>query len=84
MFRTSALSRAISVSIVDQLYDALCVGALCCRSGDVCIAAAAKPGGSPPKILARVLTCCGRFFELLLPEGAERMQRLRDEQQAQS
>ena len=46
--------------------------------------AAAKPGGSPPKILARVLACCGRFFELLLPEGAERMQRLRDEQQAQS
>ena len=39
---------------------------------------------SPPKILARVLACCGRFFELLLPEGAERMQRLRDEQQAQS
>ena len=62
----------------------MCVGALCCRSGDVCIAAAAKPGGSPPKILARVLACCGRFFELLLPEGAERMQRLRDEQQAQS
>ena len=49
-----------------------------------CEAAAAKPGGSPPKILARVLACCGRFFELLLPEGAERMQRLRDEQQAQS
>ena len=37
-----------------------------------CEAAAAKPGGSPPKILARVLACCGRFFELLLPEGAER------------
>ena len=49
-----------------------------------CEAAAAKPGGSPPKILARVLACCGRFFELLLPEGAERMQRLRDEQQAES
>lgn len=49
-----------------------------------CEAAATKPGGSPPKILARVLACCGRFFELLLPEGAERMQRLRDEQQAQS
>ena len=30
-----------------------------------------------------MLACCGRFFELLLPEGAERMQRLRDEQQAQ-
>ena len=31
-----------------------------------------------------MLAFCGRFFELLLPEGAERMQRLRDEQQAQS
>ena len=44
-----------------------------------CEAAAAKPGGSPPKILVRVLAFCGRFFELLLPEGAERMQRLRGE-----
>ena len=44
-----------------------------------CEAAAAKAGGSPPRVLARVLACCGRFFELLLPEGAERMQRLRQE-----
>ena len=42
-----------------------------------CEAAAAKAGGSPPKVLARVLACCGRFLELLLPEGAERMERLR-------
>jgi hypothetical protein len=42
-----------------------------------CEAAAAKAGGSPPKVLARVLACCGRFLELLHPEGAERMERLR-------
>ena len=42
-----------------------------------CEAAATKAGGSPPKILARVLACCGRFMELLHPEGAERMERLR-------
>ena len=42
-----------------------------------CEAAAAKAGGSPPKVLARVLACCGRFLELLHPEGAARMERLR-------
>ena len=44
-----------------------------------CEAAAAKAGGSPPHVLARVLACCGRFLELLFPEGAERMQRMRQE-----
>ena len=43
-----------------------------------CEAAANKEGGSPPRVLARVLACCGRFIELLLPEGAERMRRLRE------
>ena len=43
-----------------------------------CEAAANKEGGSPPRVLARVLACCGRFIELLLPEGVERMQRLRE------
>ena len=42
-----------------------------------CESAANKAGGSPPKVLARVLACCGRFIELLHPEGAERMERLR-------
>ena len=42
-----------------------------------CEAAAAKAGGSPPKVLARVLACCGRFLELLHPDGAARMERLR-------
>ena len=42
-----------------------------------CEAAAAKAGGSSPRVLARVLACCGRFLELLHPEGAERMERLR-------
>ena len=42
-----------------------------------CEAAATKAGGSSPKILARVLACCGRFRELQYPEGAERMWRLR-------
>ena len=42
-----------------------------------CEAAATKAGGSPPKVLARVLACCGRFFELLHPDGAARMERLR-------
>ena len=50
-----------------------------------CEAAATKAGGSPPKILARVLACCGRFYELLLPEGAARMERLRQrEEETQS
>ena len=40
-----------------------------------CEAAAAKAGGSPARVLARVLACCGRFWELLHPEGAERMAR---------
>ena len=42
-----------------------------------CEAAAAKAGGSPPKVLARVLACCGRFLQLLHPEGAELMERVR-------
>ena len=42
-----------------------------------CEAAAAKVGGSPPKVLARVLACCGRFLQLLHPEGAELMERVR-------
>ena len=42
-----------------------------------CEAAAQKVGGSPPRVLARVFACCGRFLQLLLPEGAELMQRLR-------
>tara|TARA_B110001452_G_C15151266_1_gene400683 strand:+ start:154 stop:975 length:822 start_codon:yes stop_codon:yes gene_type:complete len=42
-----------------------------------CEAAATKTGGLPPKILGRVLACCGRFLELLHPEGAEMMERLR-------
>ena len=48
-----------------------------------CTAAANKAGGSPPKVLARVLACCGRFLELLYPEGAERMKRLRERQQVE-
>ena len=47
-----------------------------------CVAAANKAGGSPPKVLARVLACCGRFMELLYPAGAERMRRLREREQA--
>ena len=47
-----------------------------------CEAAAAKAGGSSPKVLARVLACCGRFLELLHPEGAERMSRLRQAEAA--
>ena len=35
-----------------------------------CEAAATKAGGSPPKVLARVLACCGRFFELHHPDSA--------------
>ena len=42
-----------------------------------CVAAATKAGGSSPRVLARVLACCGRFLELLHSEGAERMARLR-------
>ena len=42
-----------------------------------CEAAATKVGGSPPNVLARVLACCGRFLELLHPDGAARMKRLR-------
>ena len=49
-----------------------------------CEAAAVKAGGSPPRVLARVLACCGRFLELLLPEGAERMKRLRQEAAAEA
>ena len=47
-----------------------------------CCAAAGKVGGSPPRVLARVLACCGRFWELLHPEGAERMARLRQAEAA--
>ena len=47
-----------------------------------CEAAAAKAGGSPARVLARVLACCGRFWELLHPEGAERMARLRQAEAA--
>ena len=47
-----------------------------------CEAAAAKAGGSSPKVLTRVLACCGRFLELLHPEGAERMSRLRQAEAA--
>ena len=47
-----------------------------------CEAAAAKAGGSSPRVLARVLACCGRFLELLHPEGAERMERLRQAEAA--
>ena len=32
-----------------------------------CEAAAQKAGGSSPRVLARVLACCGRFLELLHP-----------------
>ena len=42
-----------------------------------CEAAATKPGGVPPKILGRVLACCGRFLYLLHPDGVEMMTRLR-------
>ena len=47
-----------------------------------CEAAATKAGGSSPTVLARVLACCGRFMELLHPEGAERMRRLRQAEAA--
>ena len=47
-----------------------------------CEAAAAKAGGSSPRVLARVFACCGRFLELLHPEGAERMERLRQAEAA--
>ena len=47
-----------------------------------CEAAAAKAGGSSPRVLARVLACCGRFLELLTSEGAERMARLRQAEAA--
>ena len=47
-----------------------------------CEAAANKEGGSPPRVLARVLACCGRFRELLYPEGTERMRRLREQAQS--
>ena len=33
-------------------------------------------------MLARVLACCGRFLELLHPEGAARMERLRQQVRA--
>ena len=47
-----------------------------------CEAAAAKAGGSSPSVLARVFACCGRFLELLHPEGAERMECLRQAEAA--
>ena len=47
-----------------------------------CEAAATKAGGSSPRVLARVLACCGRFLELLHPEGAARMERLRQQVRA--
>ena len=43
-----------------------------------------KVGGSPPNVLARVLACCGRFLELLHPDGAARMKRLRQAEEALS
>ena len=49
-----------------------------------CEAAAAKLGGSPPNVLARVIACCGRFWQLLHPEGAEMMERLREAEAAKS
>ena len=49
-----------------------------------CEAAAAKAGGSSPRVLARVLACCGRFLELLTSEGAERMARLRQAEAAET
>ena len=45
-----------------------------------CEAAATKPGGVPPKILGRVLACCGRFLltsSTYSSEGAEMTKRLR-------
>ena len=49
-----------------------------------CEAAATKAGGSSPRVLARVLACCGRFLELLHSEGAERMERLRRAEAAEA
>jgi len=49
-----------------------------------CEAAAAKAGGSSPRVLARVLACCGRFLELLTSDGAERMARLRQAEAAEA
>ncbi len=49
-----------------------------------CEAAAAKAGGSSPRVLARVLACCGRFLELLHSDGAERMARLRQAEAAET
>ena len=49
-----------------------------------CEAAAAKAGGSSPRVLARVLACCGRFLEMLTSEGAERMARLRRAEAAEA
>ena len=49
-----------------------------------CEAAAAKAGGSTPRVLARVLACCGRFLEMLTSEGAERMARLRRAEAAEA
>ena len=45
-----------------------------------CEAAATKPGGVPPKVLGRVLACCGRFLlasSTYSSEGAEMTKRLR-------
>ena len=47
-----------------------------------CEAAANKEGGSPPRVLARVLACCGRFLSLLYPEGAALTKRLREQAQS--
>jgi len=49
-----------------------------------CEAAATKAGGSSPRVLARVLACCGRFLELLHSDGAERMERLRRAEAAEA
>ena len=47
-----------------------------------CEAAANKAGGVPPPVLGRVLACCGRFLELLRPEGAALVERLREREAA--
>lgn len=49
-----------------------------------CEAAATKVGGSPPRVLARVLACCGRFWQLLDHEGGEMMKRLKEAEAAKS
>ena len=49
-----------------------------------CEAAATTVGGSPPKVLARVLACCDRFWQLLDHEGGEMMKRLKEAEAAKS